>query len=112
MWLNIDKIDIVITDQVTNLTFIFDLVQSIFVVFIKWGMSVLGGRYISPITIYFFFNYISSVYLNKRWFTIFIKYTEVISFCVVLMIMYKYSYTTTTFITAMLLSKIVSEKGI
>ena len=76
---------------------------------ILWGMSVLGGRHITLITMFFFFNYFSSVYLNKQWFTLFIKYTEVISFWVVHMIMYKYSYTTTTFITAMLLSKILSR---
>ena len=83
MWLNIDKINIVITDQVTNLIFIFDLVQSILHDIYKVGDVSIGRSIYYTNNNVFFFNYISSVYLNKQWFTIFIKYTEVISFWVV-----------------------------
>ena len=83
MWINIDKIGIIVTNQITNFIFIFYFFHNIFHDLYNMGYFCIRWSICYTNNNVFIFNELCPVYLNKQWFTTFIEYVEVISFRVV-----------------------------
>ena len=83
MWINIDKIDIVVTNQITNFIFIFYFFHNIFYDLYKMGYFRIGWSIYYSNNNVFLFKELCPVYLNKQWFTTLIEYAEVITLQVV-----------------------------